>query len=225
MIYTMRTFQVAREHYQEFVRLSEEEMWPAFEEMGGRALGLWIVTMGGRERIVLMARYESLAHWQETRSMGPPGGILRKAVAERAKLIDDTDLIALTPLTRRRPESDAPEKEPGIYTLRTFKVDRQDIDRFVTLSEDGWWPWVEKGQGLRPLALWMPTVAPEMQIYLMARYDDLAHWEATRGPGPEPEDPALREIWADGRDAIRERSSLVLDTGVRFLRPISRRRP
>jgi hypothetical protein len=225
MIYTIRTFEVERKNYREFVRLSEEEIWPGFEGMDGRALGLWIVTMGGAERILLMTRYKSLAHWQETRNWGDQGNALRKAVAARAELIGDTDLIALRPLTRRQPEEDAKESEPGIYTMRTFRVEPGNINRFASLSEDGWWPWVDKVQNVRPLGLWLSIIAPEVRIYLMARYDDMAHWEATRGPGPEPTDPEMREFWEKARAAIMERTSITLDTNVRVLRPISRRRP
>ena len=225
MIYTIRNFEVERKNYREFVRISEEEIWPRFEEIDGRALGLWIVTMGGPERILLMTRYNSLAHWQETRSWGDQGTALRDAVAARAKLIKDTDLIGLRPLTRRRPAEDAKEAEPGIYTMRTFRVGRNDINRFVSLSEDGWWPWVDHVQKVRPLGLWLSIVAPEVRIYLMARYDDMAHWEATRGPGPEPDDPEMKEKWNKARAAIMERTAITKETNVMVLRPISRRRP
>ena len=58
MIYTIRTFHVHRKDYAEFVRFSEEQIWPAIEEKGARALGLWVVAIGGPERIFLMTRYE-----------------------------------------------------------------------------------------------------------------------------------------------------------------------
>ena len=57
MIYTIRTFHVHRKDYAEFVRFSEEQIWPAIEEKGARALGLWVVAIGGPERIFLMTRY------------------------------------------------------------------------------------------------------------------------------------------------------------------------
>lgn len=225
MIYTIRTFQVERQNFGEFVRLSEEKIWPALESQGGRSLGLWVIAIGGAERIFLMTRYDSLAHWQETRNWGVRGGRLQSTAAERTRLVQDTDLIALRPLSQRQPEGDAPEAEPGIYTLRTFDVEQTNIDRFVKLSEDGWWPWVEKGQGLRPLGLWFSIIAPETRIFLMTRYNNLAHWEATRGPGPEPSDPEMHATWEKGRTALHERSAMTRQTNVKVLRPISRRRP
>ena len=225
MIYTIRTFQVEQQNFGEFVRLSEEKIWPALESQGGRALGLWVVVIGGAERIFLMTRYDSLAHWQETRNWGASGGELQNAAAERARLVQDTDLNALRPLTQRQPEGDAPEVEPGIYTVRTFDVERANIDRLVDLSENGWWPWVEKDQGIRPVGQWLSIIAPETRIYMMSRYNDLAHWEATRGPGPEPSDPQMRAIWEKGRKALQERTAMLRHTDVKVLRPISRRRP
>lgn len=224
MIYTMRTFQVKPENRDEFVRLSEEKLWPALEEQGARALGLWQRVAGGAERVLQMTRYDSLARWQEIHH-GDERGILQETLSERLKFVDDTDMIALSPLTRRQPEGNAPESEPGIYALRRFDVDRADIRRLVELSEEGWWPWVTKGQGIRPLGQWLSIVAPEMRIYMLARYNDLAHWEATRGPGPEPADPEMYALWNKGRAELRERTEMTRQTDVCILRPISQRRP
>ncbi len=224
MIYTMRTFHVERENYGEFVRLSDEVIWPALEDRDGRALGLWVVAIGGPERIVLVTRYNSLAHWQETRGWGGKRGMPNVA-AERSRLMRDTDLIALRPLSRRQPTDDAPEAEPGIYTLRTFHVDQMHLDRFSALTEDSVWPWFETGLDGRPLGLWQSIIAPETRAYMMLRYRNLAHWEATRGGGLEPSDPALRASWERCRDALQERRELTQHTSVKILRPISRRRP
>ena len=71
MILTMRTWQVAREYYTEFARLSEDEFWPAFERLDGRPLALWVARVGMQERVVLMTCYKSLEHWLATRSWGP----------------------------------------------------------------------------------------------------------------------------------------------------------
>lgn len=224
MIYTIRTFQVDREHYGEFVRLSEEVIWPALEDRDGRALGLWVVAIGGPERIVLVTRYNSLAHWQDTRGWGGGSGLPRVA-AEHSRLTRDTDLRALRPLSRRQPTHDTPEADPGIYTLRTFQVEPAHLDRFVALTEDSIWPWYETGMGVRPIGLWLSIIAPETRLYMMIRYRDLAHWEATRDAGPEPADAAQRASWQQGKAALHERRDLVQHTSVKILRPISRRQP
>ena len=220
MIYTLSTFYVDRSDVAEFVRINEEEIWP---QLGTVPLGLWSVIMGGPNRLLMLCRYDSLQHWQTTCDWyaDADSGV----AAGRTNVIDAAEVTGLRPLTRRRPTDQAPESQPGIYTMRTFKVAAENLRRFVEVSEEGWWPWVEAGQGLRPLVQWISIVAPETRVYMMARYDDMAHWEATRQVGPKPEDPELIPVWETAREAIAERGSLIIDTNVCVLRPISQRRP
>lgn len=224
MVYTIRTFHVHRKDYAEFVRFSEEEIWPNMEKKGARSLGLWIVAVGGPERIFLMTRYESMGHWLETRSWGN----LENEGGGRAALIHDTECISLLPLTKTQPEGDAPEEEPGIYTLRTFKIAAKDTARFVDLSENQWWPWVRRGEGVRPIAQWITKSAPDQRIYMMTRYDSLHHWEGHHGNVgtiAQPDDAEMGKVWEVGQNAIQERKKLVIETNVKILRPISSRRP
>ncbi|GEM_PF-2398374 len=232
MLYTMRTFLVDRADVARFVELSETAIWPALEGREGRALGLWQVVMGGEERIVLITRYESLAHWQQTRSWPenrvhganavpwPASG--REAVAARAALTRATDVIALQPLGERRPPEDTPDGMPGIYALRSFQVRPEDMAEFVRRTEDAVWPWYET-QGARPLGMWRAHVAEAPRIWMLTRYADLGAWEASREVGTEPEEPAPRAKWQALRQA--NRNELIQGSGVRILRPISARRP
>lgn len=221
MIFTLRTFQVDRKDQAEFAHISEQRIWPDVEQHGARPIGLWSVVLGGPERILAMTRYDSLAHWQETRGSER----LATAASERAALVKDTSVIALRLLTRRHPTKDDTSANPGIYTVRTFEVRDNDVDRLVYLSEQRWWHWAETGLRHMPLGQWQSIIAPEKRIYMMTRYDDMAHWEQTRDASPEPSDPELRRIWADGYAAVRERSRMCLSTDVQILRPMSARRP
>ncbi|MCY3869978.1 MAG: NIPSNAP family protein [Gemmatimonadetes bacterium] len=224
MIYTIRTFHVHRKDYAEFVRFSEEQIWPAIEKKGARALGLWVVAIGGPERIFLMTRYDSHGHWEETRNWDN----LANEGSGRAALVHETECISLLPLTQRQPDSDAPEKEPGIYTLRSFKVAPADVSRFVDLSENQWWPWVTRGEGVRPIGQWITKSAPEERIYMMTRYDSLYHWEGHHsnvGTIAQPDDPEMGKVWEIGQKAIQERKKITIDTNVKVLRPITSRRP
>jgi hypothetical protein len=225
MIYTIHTFKLEPQNYDKFVHKCEEEIWPALERQGTRALGLWVVVMGGTERILLMTQYDSLAHWQEIQSWNSSVIRSQSTSSELTSIAQDTAVIALRPLTKLQPEGNAPETDPGIYTLRRFEVERENIERLVELSEKGWWPWVRKGQGIRPIGQWLSIIAPETMVYMISRYNDLAHWEATRGSGPEPSDPEMHAIWDKGRTALRERTVLTRRTDVRILLPISSRRP
>ncbi|HLZ70085.1 MAG TPA: NIPSNAP family protein [Dehalococcoidia bacterium] len=231
MLYTMRTFLVDRANVTRFVELSETAIWPALEGRDGRALGLWQVVMGGAERIVLITRYESLAHWQQTRAWPenrvqgaqpdrwPASG--REAVAARAAITRETDVIALQPLGERRPPENTPDGTPGIYALRSFQVRAGDVAEFVRRTEAAVWPWYET-QGARPLGMWRAHVAEQPLLWMLTRYADLGVWEASRDLGPEPED-ATRAQWQALQRA--NRSELVQASGVRILRPISSRRP
>ena len=221
MIFTLESFQVERKDHAEFVNISEQRIWPDLEKNGARPIGLWSVVLGGPERILAMTRYDSLAQWQETRSWAR----LSVASSGRAALVKDTNVIALRLLTRRYPTKDDTSDNPGIYTVRTFEVRDNDVDRLVYLSEERWWHWAETGLRHMPLGQWISIIAPERRIYMMTRYDDMAHWEQTRDASPEPSDPELKRIWADGYAAVRERSRMCLSTNVKILRPISGRRP
>ena len=98
-----------------------------------------------------------------------------------------------------------------------FGVARENVRRFVEVSEDGWWPWVLQVQGVRPLGQWLSISAAETRVYMMARYDDMAHWEDTRQVGPRPEDASLVSLWETASACISERSSLMLDTNMVFM--------
>ena len=221
MIFTLRTLQVDRKDHAEFVNISEQRIWPDLEKKGARPIGLWTVVLGGPERILAMTRYDSLAHWQETRGWETLSG----GSSGRGALIKDTSVVALRLLTRRHPTKDDASDNPGIYTIRTFEVRDNDVDRLVHLSEERWWHWAETGLRHMPLGQWISIIAPEKRIYMMTRYDDMAHWEQTRDASPEPADPELKRIWADGYAAVRERSRMSLSTNVMILKPIGGRRP
>ena len=233
MIYTVRTFLVDRADIPRFVEMSEHGIWPALEQREGRALGLWVVVMGGPERVVLMTRYDSLEHWQGTRpwpegrQRAVPEDVHRRgrdAGVQRAALTRETDVIALQPLSRRMPLADAPETAPSLYTLRTFRVRPRDDAEFARITEEVIWPWFET-MGSRHLGLWRAVIAEDPQLYMLSRYDDLAHWQATRGAGPEPDDSSVRHQWQAAREALARRAELTQHSGVRVLRSISARRP
>ena len=60
---------------------------------------------------------------------------------------------------------------------------------------------------------------------MITRYDDLAHWEATRSVGPKPEAPELVPLWEAAGPAIAERRGLAIDTDVCMMQPLGSRRP
>lgn len=81
---------------------------------------------------------------------------------------------------------------------------------------------------MRPIAQWITKSAPEERISMMTRYDSLHHWEGHQsnvGTVAQPDDPKMGKVWEVGQKAIQERKKLVIDSNVKILRSISRRRP
>ena len=147
MLMTLRTWRVRRADHAEFARISEDEYWPQFDRLDGRALGMWVVRVGGPERLTIMTRYQSLEHWLGTRAWGPAAGRLRALAERRDRLFDDTDLVAMLALSRRQPVADAPETQPGVYVLESFRAKLDDMEHFRELTEDAWASWAEAEGG------------------------------------------------------------------------------
>jgi len=224
MILTMRTWQVSREHYTEFARLSEDDFWPEFERLDGRPLALWVARVGMQERVVLMTSYTSLEHWLATRSWGTAAAKLKALTDRREKLHGDTDLIALLPLSHRQPLSNAPEAEPGWYVLETWHVIQQQLESFRSLTEDRWLPWAAADGRLRLIGCWRSYVGPADRVLVLLRVAAMADWDTrtfaggTAGLADTAESTAAREALAKRR-VIAE----LLSTAM--LTPLTRRRP
>jgi hypothetical protein len=224
MILTMRTWQVAREHYTEFARLSEDEFWPEFERLDGRPLALWVARVGMQERVVLMTSYASLEHWLATRSWGPAAAKLKALTDRREKLHGDTDLVALLPLSRRQPAANAPEAEPGWYVLETWHVAPQYQERFRCLTEDHWMPWAEADGRLRLVGIWRSYVGPASEIRVLLRVTSMCDWDAKSFAGGTAALPASAQTTA-ARHALGQRQAITEHVSTVMLSPLTRRRP
>ena len=67
-VYAHRWFWLQPQDWTEFVRLSEEGIWPYFESDGCRIIGLWrSMEPGPLAKALLITRYPSVAHWERTR--------------------------------------------------------------------------------------------------------------------------------------------------------------
>ena len=77
----LRYWKVEKGCYQEFRRVSEEAIWPFFEKLGARIVGMWRVVPAPGEsesadfdEVYLLTRYASIEHWSATRDMAKLGG-------------------------------------------------------------------------------------------------------------------------------------------------------
>ena len=110
MIATQRTFRIKKGTFPEFHRLSARGVWPYFERIGARVLGMWLVTEDEREAqspnfdtVILVTRYHSREHWRATRNpaalggTGPMWDACRQALEGRRALTIETWLRFLDP--------------------------------------------------------------------------------------------------------------------------------
>jgi hypothetical protein len=213
MLMTLRTWRVRRGDHAEFARISEEEYWPQFDQLDGRALGMWVVRVGGPERLLIMTRYESLEHWLGTRAWGASAGRLQALAERRDRLFDDTDLIAMQALSRRQPLADAPEAQPGVYILEIFRAKLDDMEHFRELTEDVWASWAEAEGGVRLVGMWRSYLGAQQRVHVLTRAEGFGVWEQRHANAI----PCAR--------ALEERAAMSERISVQLLYPITRRRP
>lgn len=106
---TLRYFRIRKGSYAEFVQVSRDGVWPFFEKIGARVIGMWQVVhpegvddartgSADYDEVWLMTRYASVAHWRATRDMAALGGngddyrAAIKALARRRELTIDSDV-------------------------------------------------------------------------------------------------------------------------------------
>jgi hypothetical protein len=174
---------------------------------------MWVIRVGGPERLMIMTRYDSLEHWLGTRAWGASAGELKSLAERRDRLFHDTDLIAMLALSRRQPEADAPEAEPGVYVLEDFRVKLDDMEHFRELTEDVWASWAEAEGGVRLVGMWRSYIGPQENVYVLTRADSFGVWEQRHA-----------NTAACAR-ALDERAAMSVRTRVQLLYSITRRRP
>ena len=82
-IVTKRYFKIKKGSFPEFLKVSQEGVWPFFEKIGSRVIGMWQVVHpeeAGSEsspdydEAFLMTEYASVEHWKASRKMAEMGG-------------------------------------------------------------------------------------------------------------------------------------------------------
>jgi hypothetical protein len=213
MIVTVRTWQLNRLNYAEFARISEDNYWPLFDKHGCRALGIWGVRVGAAERLMVMTRYDSLDHWLGTRPWGEAADKLKAISDKRDAMLLDTDLLALETLSRRQPQQDAPEIEPGVYVWETFRVERQNRERFRELNEDQWLPAAERAGGIRLVGIWNSYIGPQGFVYVLTRADSVVTWQRRH------------ELGGETSHALVQLAAISEKTSIQLLYSVTKRRP
>lgn len=81
-IVTIRYWKIKKGGYPQFLEASRTGIWPFFEKIGARIVGMWLVIPGPGEKeaspdydeVYLTTRYASLDHWAATRDAAAMGG-------------------------------------------------------------------------------------------------------------------------------------------------------
>jgi NIPSNAP len=80
-IVTLRTFHIKKGTFDQFLKASQEDVWPYFEKIGSRIIGMWLVFDPNNsgpakdyDEVNLMTRYASVEHWRATRDATLLGG-------------------------------------------------------------------------------------------------------------------------------------------------------
>lgn len=93
----LRTFRIEKGTFEEFYKQGVMGIWPYFEKIGARIIGMWLVDPTAIDKtasrdydeVILLTRYASLEHWRASREAfkfggnGPDGEAVAKARAYR----------------------------------------------------------------------------------------------------------------------------------------------
>lgn len=112
-IVTIRYFRIRKGSFPEFLEASRTGVWPFFEKIGARVLGMWQVIPDPEaagpprdyDEVYLTTRYASLEHWSATRDAaalggdGPDYAALQAALRIRRALTIETSVTYLSGVT------------------------------------------------------------------------------------------------------------------------------
>ena len=84
-IVTLRYFRIKKGTFDQFLKASVEGVWPFFEKIGSRTLGMWKViepenveglqrTNKDYDEVYMITRYATVEHWKATRDATKLGG-------------------------------------------------------------------------------------------------------------------------------------------------------
>jgi len=126
-IITIRYFRIKKGSFDQFLKASQEDVWPYFDKIGARMIGMWKVfeaegvegqpkSNPDYDEVYLSTRYASLEHWKATRDPvslggnGPDWVRCQRGLALRQSLTLESHVIFL----KGAMASNAPLFMPGL---------------------------------------------------------------------------------------------------------------
>jgi hypothetical protein len=122
-VLTLRYFKIKKGTFPEFLKASQQGVWPFFEKLGARVVGMWKVIypevstdpeIPDYDEVWLMTRYASVEHWAASREPqkhggnGPDWEACRKALETRRALTLETRVQFLQGSTWQSPPAFLP---------------------------------------------------------------------------------------------------------------------
>jgi hypothetical protein len=211
-VYEYRTIRVARAGWPGLARSVHGEIALSIRAQGGSMVGLFagLIGLASDEGVVISAwpDVDALA-LNAPKLLGSAHGVI-ESTAER--LVPSVRPLDAAPIARVTPGD--------VYAHRWFWLQPQDWPEFVSLSEEGVWPYFES-DGCRIVGLWRSSEpGPLARVLLLTRYPSVAHWERTRLQSAEAPPGADGRLYATARDAGRRRAALTERSIVRLTRLI-----
>jgi hypothetical protein len=114
-IVTLRNFHIKKGAFDQFLKASQEDVWPYFEKIGSRIIGMWQVfdpengPAKDYDEVYLMTRYASVAHWRATRDAtllggnGPDWEKCRRGLDVRQSLTISTSVVFMQGALNSKP--------------------------------------------------------------------------------------------------------------------------
>ena len=206
MLYEYARIRVPRAGWREAAETIHGDLRRDLEACGARLFGAWRAVIGApvNEGAVVTA-HACLDSW--TRHRNGEGRQTYEGITQVSSAL-------LVPSAR--PLDGASATRDGVYAHRWFEIRPGCWPEFVRLSQEGWWPSVER-DGAEVQGLWWALGgATEGDALLITRYDGMAHWEDLRYATPE----AQSRLTEAARRAIERRAELTLGSVVRIMRPL-----
>jgi hypothetical protein len=211
-VYEYRTIRIARAGWPALARSAHEEIDPALHERGGSMVGLFagLIGFASDEGVILSA-------WRDADALASSAAKLLDAAPGVVESTAERLMPTVRPLDSSPIVSDA---RGDVYAHRWFWLQPQDWPEFVSLSEEGVWPYFES-DGCRIVGLWRSTEpGPFARALLITRYPSVAHWERTRLQSTDAPPGADTRLYAAARDAGGRRAALTERSIVRLTRLI-----
>jgi NIPSNAP len=116
-IVTLRNFHIKKGAFDQFLKASQEDVWPYFEKIGSRIIGMWQVfdpetgkpAAKDYDEVYLMTRYASVEHWRATRDAtllggnGPDWEKCRRGLDIRQSLTISTSVVFMQGSLNNKP--------------------------------------------------------------------------------------------------------------------------